>query len=123
MPNRMFEVFVVSQGVAHVLVVRTLGVKDFVQCPHSSAGCAAGPSGRRPSGVHLLVRPFLSTLVRLQARIPPWHGWCRFCASNEVLGPLIHGDVDVGLLEQLFGSGWRLLEHGSDEGRVVRSLI
>jgi hypothetical protein len=30
MPNRVFEVSVVPQGVAHVLVIRTLGVEDFV---------------------------------------------------------------------------------------------
>jgi hypothetical protein len=29
----------------------------------------------------------------------------RICASNGVLGPLIHGDVDVCLPEQLFGGG------------------
>jgi hypothetical protein len=46
MPNVVFEVFAVSQGVAHVLVIQTLGVEDLVQCSHSSAGCAAGSSGR-----------------------------------------------------------------------------
>jgi hypothetical protein len=30
MPNRLFEVFAVPQGVAHVLVIWTLGVEDFV---------------------------------------------------------------------------------------------
>jgi hypothetical protein len=41
------------------------------------------------------------------------------------LGPglLIRGDVDVCLLEQLFGGGWRFLEYGLDEGRVVGSPI
>jgi hypothetical protein len=40
MPDEMFEVSAVPQGVAHVLVVRTLGVEDFIQCWHSSARCA-----------------------------------------------------------------------------------
>jgi hypothetical protein len=63
MPNRMFEVSVVPQGVAHVLVVRTLGVDDFIQCPHSSARCAAGPSSRQPDSGHLLARPLFPALV------------------------------------------------------------
>jgi hypothetical protein len=73
--------------VAHVLVVRTLGVKDFIQCLHSSTGCAVGPSGRWPSGVHLLTRPFLPVLVRLLVRVPrgvggavfvpPMRSWAR----------------------------------------------
>jgi hypothetical protein len=116
MPDGMFEVSAVPQGVASVLVVRPLGVEDFIQCSYSSSGCAAGSSGRRPDGVHLLARPFLPALDRLLVRVPPWHGWRGFCASDEVLGPLIHGDVDVHLPEQLFGGGWRLLEYGSDEG-------
>jgi hypothetical protein len=120
MPDGMFEVSAAPPGVAHVLMVRTLGVEDFIQCPHSFARCAVGPSGRRPSGVHLLARPFLPALVRLLVHVPPWH---KFRAFDEVLGPLICGDVDVHLLEQLFGGGWRLLEYGSDEGRVIGSLI
>jgi hypothetical protein len=62
MPNRMFEVSAVPQGVAHVLVVHTLGVEDFIQCPHSSARCAASSSGRWPGGVHLLAGPFFQRL-------------------------------------------------------------
>jgi hypothetical protein len=30
MPDRMFEVSAISQGVVHVLVVQTLGVEDFI---------------------------------------------------------------------------------------------
>jgi hypothetical protein len=107
----------------HVLVVRTLQVKDFIQCPHSSAGCAAGLSGRRPGGVHLLARPFLLVLGWLLVHVPPRCGWRGFHASDEILGSLIHGDVDVCLPEQLFGGGWRLLEYGSNEGRVVGSPL
>jgi hypothetical protein len=123
MPDGMLEVSIVPQGVAHVLVVRTQGVEDFIQCPYSFVGCTAGPSGRRSDGVHLLTRPFLPALVRLLVHVPPWHGWCGFRASYEVLGPLIRSDVDVHLPEQLLGGGWRLLEYGSDEGQVVGSPI
>jgi hypothetical protein len=123
MPDGVFEVSVVLQGVAHVLVIWTLGVEDLIQCLHSSARCAAGLSGRWPGGVHLLTGPFFPALVRLLVRIPSWCGWCGFCASDEVLGPLIRGDVYVRPPEQLFGGGWCLLEYGSDEGRVIGSSI
>jgi hypothetical protein len=123
MPERLLEVSTVLQGVVHVLVVRTLGVKDFIQCPYPSAGCVAGPSGRWPSGVHLLARPLLLAPVRLVVRIPPQRGWHGFRAPDEVLGPFICGDVDVCLLEQLFGGGWCFLEYGSDAGRVVGSTV
>jgi hypothetical protein len=73
--------------------------------------------------VHLLARPFLPTLVWLLVHVPPWHRWHGFRASDEVLGPLIRGDVDVCLPKQLFRGGWRLLGYGSDEGRVVGSPI
>jgi hypothetical protein len=39
MPNGVFEVSAVSQGVVHVIVMQTLGVKDLIQCSHSSMGC------------------------------------------------------------------------------------
>jgi hypothetical protein len=123
MPDVMFEVSAVPQGVAHVLVVRTLGVEDLVQCPHSSEGCAAGSSDRWPDGVHLLTGSFFPALVRLLVCIPLWCGWRGFCASDEVLGPLICGDVDVRLPKQLFRGGRRLLEYGSNEGRVIISPI
>jgi hypothetical protein len=103
MPDEMFDVSIVPLGVAHVLVVRTLGVKDFIQCLYSSVGYAAGPSGRWPSGMHLFARPFLPALVRLLVDVPPWCGWRGFCAPDEVLGSLVRSDVDVCLLEQLFG--------------------
>jgi hypothetical protein len=118
-PDGVLEVSVVPQGVAHVLVVRTLGVDDFIQCLYPSAGCAAGPSGRWPSGVHLLTGPLLPAPVRMLVRIPSWHGWHGFRAHDEVLGPFIRGDVDVCLPKQLFGGGWCFLEYGSDKGRVV----
>jgi hypothetical protein len=104
--------------VAHVLVVRALGVKIFIQCLYPSAGCATGPSYRWPGSVHLLSGPLLLALVQLLVRISPWRG---FHASDEVLGPFIRSDVDVWHQEQLLGSGWCFLEYGLDEGRVVGS--
>jgi hypothetical protein len=99
MPDEVFEVPVVSQSVAHVLVVQTLGVEDFIQCSYPSAGCATGSSGRWPDGVHLLAWPLLPALVLLLVHIPPWRGRCGFCAPDEVLGPFIRSDVDVRLPE------------------------
>jgi hypothetical protein len=69
--------------------------------------------------VHIFTGPFFPALVPLLVRIPSWCGWRGFCAPDEVLGSLIRGDVDVRLPKQLFGGGRRLLEYGSDEGRVV----
>jgi hypothetical protein len=114
--DEVFEVSAVLQGVAHVLVIRTLGVEDLVQCSHSSVGCAAGSSGRWAGGVHLLAGPLFLALVRLLVHIPPRCGRCRFCAFDEVLGPLIRGDVNVRFPENLFGGGRRLLKYGSDKG-------
>jgi hypothetical protein len=97
MLDGVFEVSAVPQGVAHVLVIRTLGVEDLIQCSHSSVKCTAGSSGRWSGGVHILAGPFFPALVRLLVHIPPRCGQCRFCASDEVLGLLIHSDVDVRL--------------------------
>jgi hypothetical protein len=82
-------------------------------------GVRRGPERQVDSGVHLLAGPLLLALVQLLVRISPWRGWHGFRASDEVLGPLIRGDVDVRLLEQLFRSGWCVLKYGSHEGRVV----
>jgi hypothetical protein len=73
--------------------------------------------------VHLLARPFLPALVWLLVHVPPWCKWCGFCAPDEVLSPLVLGDVNVCLPEQLFGGGWLFLEYSSDKGRVVGSPI
>jgi hypothetical protein len=50
-------------------------------------------------------------------------GWHEFRTSDEVLGPFIRGDVEVYLLEQLFGGDGCFLEYGSDEGRVIGSPV
>jgi hypothetical protein len=42
---------------------------------------------------------------------------------DEVLSPFVGGDVEVCFPEQLFGGGRRLLQYGSDEGRVIGSLV
>jgi hypothetical protein len=123
MPNGVFEVSAVPQVVAQVLAIRTLGVEDFIQCLYSSTGCTTGSSGRWPGGVHLLVGPLFPAFIWLLVHVSPWRRRCRFCASDEVLGPLIRGDVDVRLPEQLFGGGRCLLKYGPDEGRVVGSPI
>jgi hypothetical protein len=99
MPNRVFEFSAVPQGVTHVLVIRTLGVEDLIQCSHSSVRCAAGSSGRWLDGVHLFAGPFFPALIRLLVRIPSWCGWRGCCAPDEILGSLIRGDVDVRLPE------------------------
>jgi hypothetical protein len=82
-----------------------------------------GSSGSWPGGVHLLVGPLFPAFVWLLVHIPLWCGRCRFCASDEVLGLLIRGDVNVCFPKQLFEGGRRLLKYGPDEGRVVGSSI
>jgi hypothetical protein len=82
-----------------------------------------GSSGKRPGGVHLLARPFLSALVRLLVHVPPWRGWHGFRSLDEVMCLFIRSDVDVHLPKQLFGGGWRFLEYSSDEGRVIGSPV
>jgi hypothetical protein len=93
-PNGVLEVSAVLQGVAHVLVVRALGVEDVIQCPLASIGCPSGTTDRWSGGMDLLMRPLLPTiglLVRVTLRC--W--WCRFRSPDEVLGPLVSGDVEV----------------------------
>jgi hypothetical protein len=82
-----------------------------------------GLSGRWPGGVHLLAGSLLPTFLGLLVSVPSRCGRYGLCASNEVLGLLIRGDVDVCLPEQLFGGGWCCLKYGPDKGRVVGSAI
>jgi hypothetical protein len=82
-PDEVFEISAIPQGVPHVLVIRTLGVHDLVQCSYSFAGCAAGPSGRWPDGVHLLAESLFPTFVQLLVRVPPRCRRHGLCASNE----------------------------------------
>jgi hypothetical protein len=123
MPDGVFEIPAVLQGVPHVLVVRALGVKNLIQCPYPSAGCAAGSSGRWPGGMYLLSGPLLLVFVWLLVHVPS-QGWrYGIGASNEVLILLIRGDVDIYLPEQLFRGGRCFLKYGSNESRVIGSPI
>jgi hypothetical protein len=88
----MLEVSAVPQGVAHVLVVRALGVEDVVQCSLASTRCPSGTRDGWSSGVDLFTGPLLLMLVRLLVRVT---SWCRFHSLDEVLGPLFSGDVEV----------------------------
>jgi hypothetical protein len=105
--------------VAHVLVVRALGVEDVVQCPLASTGCPSGTSDGWSGGVDLLKRPLLPMPVGLLVHVAPRCRWCRFRSSDEVLGLLVSGDVEVCLSKQLFGGGRRFLQYGSDKGESL----
>jgi hypothetical protein len=45
-PDGVFEISAVPQGVLHVLVIRTLGIEDLVKCLYPSARCTTGSRGR-----------------------------------------------------------------------------
>jgi hypothetical protein len=109
--------------VAHVLVVWALGVEDVIQFSLASTRCPSGTSDGWSGGVDLLTRPLLPTPIGLLVHIASGHRWCRFRSSDEVLGPLVSGDVEVCFSKQLFGGGRRFLQYGSDEGRVIGPSI
>jgi hypothetical protein len=73
--------------------------------------------------VHLLAGSLLPTFAWLLVRVPSPCGLYGLCASNEALSPLIRGDVDVRLPEQLFRGDRCFLMYGSDKDRVVGSPI
>jgi hypothetical protein len=91
----VLEFSAVSEGVVHVLMVRTLGVEDVVQCTFASAGCPSGTRGGWSGGVDFFARPLLPTLVGLLVRVASWCRRCRLCSSDEVLSSFISGDVEV----------------------------
>jgi hypothetical protein len=91
----MLEVSAVPEGVAHVLVIQTLGVENIVQCPLASVGCPSGTRDGWSDSVDFFVRPLLPTLVRLLVRVASWCRWCRLRSSNEVLSLFVGGDVAV----------------------------
>jgi hypothetical protein len=122
-PDGVLEVSAVPKGVAQVLVVRTLGIEDVVQCSFTSTGCPSGTRDRWSGGVNLVARPLLPTFVGLLVRVVSWCRWCRLRSPDEVLSSFVSGDVEVCLLEQLLGAGRRLLKYGSNEGRVIGSPI
>jgi hypothetical protein len=65
--------------------------------------------GGGSGGMYVLTRPLLPALVMLLVRVAMWCRWCRFCTSDEVLGSLVIGDLEVCLSKQLFGGGRRFL--------------
>jgi hypothetical protein len=119
----MLEVSAVLQGVAHILVIRALGIEDVVQCPLASAGCTSGTRDGWSGGVDHFTGPLLPTLVELLVHIVPRCWWRGFRSPDEVLSPFVSGDVEVRFSKQLFGSGRRFLQYGSDEGQVIRSPV
>src|SRR5688572_29382029 len=119
----MLEVPAVTKSVAHVLVVRALGVEDVVQRALASAGSSSGARGRWSGGVHFFARPLLPAFVGLLVRVASWCCRCGLCSSDEVLSSLVGGDVEIGFPEQLLGSSRRLLQYGSDESRVIGSSV
>jgi hypothetical protein len=61
----VLEVPTITQGVAHLLVVRALGVEDLVQCLYSTSWHVAGLSCRGPSDLHFVSRSPVRAHVRL----------------------------------------------------------
>jgi hypothetical protein len=108
-PDGVLEVPTVTKSVAHVLVVRALGVEDVVQHALASARSSSGARGRWSGGVHFFARPLLPTLVGLLVRVTSWCRRCGLCSSNEALGPFVGGDVEIGFPEQLLGGSRCLL--------------
>jgi hypothetical protein len=94
-PDGVLEISAVPEGVVHVLVVRTLGVDDVVQCPFASVGCPSSTRDGWYGGVDFFARPLLPTLVGLLVRIVSWCRWCRLHPSDEVLSPFVGSDVEV----------------------------
>jgi hypothetical protein len=97
MPDRVFEVSIIPQGVSHVLAIWALGVEDLIQCPYTTAGCAAGSSCGWPGGVHFLLGPLFPTLAWFLVHIFLRRHRSGLRASNEDLSLFIYSDVDVYL--------------------------
>jgi hypothetical protein len=108
-PDGVLEVSTVPKGVAHVLVVRALGVEDVVQHVFASTRSSPGARSRWSGGVDFFARSLLPTLVGLLIRVASRCRWCWPHSSDEVLSSLVGGDVEVGFLEQLLGGSRRLL--------------
>jgi hypothetical protein len=122
-PDGVLEVPAVPKSVAHVLVVRALGVEDVVQRALASARSSPGARGWWSGGVYFFARSLLPAFVGLLVRVASWCCWCGLRSSDEVLGSLVGGDVEVSFPEQLLGGSRRLLQYGSDEGRVIGSSV
>jgi hypothetical protein len=98
-PNGVLDVSAVPEGVAHVLVVRALGVEDIVQYTFAFARCSSGARGGWSGGMDFFTRPLLPTLVGLLVRVTSWCHRCRLRPSDEVLSSFVGGDVEVRFLE------------------------
>jgi hypothetical protein len=98
-PHGLLEVSAVPKGVAHVLVVRALGVEDVVQRAFASARSSSGARGGWSGGVDFFTRPLFPTFVGLLIRAALRCRRRRFCSSDEVLSSFVGGDVEVGFPE------------------------
>jgi hypothetical protein len=98
-PDGVLEVSTVPKGVAHVLVVRALGVEDVIQRAFASTRSSPGARARWSSGVDFFARSLLPTFVGLLIRVTSRCCRCRFYSSDEVLSSLVGGDVEVGFPE------------------------
>jgi hypothetical protein len=61
----VLEVSAIPEGVAHVLVVRALGIEDVVQRAFASARSSSGARGGWSDGVDLFTRPLLPAFCRV----------------------------------------------------------
>jgi hypothetical protein len=66
MPDGVLEIPAVAESVAHVLMVRALGVEDVVQRALASSRPSSGARGGWSGSVYLFTRPLLPAFV----------GWC-----------------------------------------------
>jgi hypothetical protein len=73
---------------------------------------------RRADGMDLF-----PMLVGLLVRVAPRCRWRRLRSPDEVLSPFVGSDVEVRFSKQLLRGGRRLLQYGSNEGRVIRSPV
>jgi hypothetical protein len=94
-PDGVLEVSAVPEGVAHVLMVRTLGVEDVVQCTFAFTGCPSGTRGGWSGSVDFFARPLLPTLVGLLVHVASWCRRCKLRSSDEVMSSFVGGDVEV----------------------------
>jgi hypothetical protein len=105
----VLEVPAVPKGVAHVLVVRALGIEDVVQRALASARSSPSARGRWSGDVYFFARSLLPAFVGLLVRVTSWCRRCGLRSPNEVLISLVGGDVEVGFPEQLLGGNRRFL--------------
>lgn len=103
--GRVFEVPTVTQSVAHLLVVQTLAIEDFVQCPYVVVSrCTASSGYRWPHDMYFISWPLVLGIVRLRVPLLRCLG-SRLWLTDEVPSPFVIGDVDVRFSEELFQGG------------------